>query len=276
MNKARILIIDHNLRSRASLEKLLADSVHQVIAVPDSRSALEKIAQEDFDLIISDLAIGLGESDGPADATGLQLIEKISRQAHAPIIVSGDAAGINVHKAFRVGAANYLQKPYDKDDLEKIIEKTLSYKTRRRANPLPAAGLREIIEIELPSEMQYLDGVLTYLIERTARFGIIQPTSSNIFVALDEAISNAIRHGNKNDPAKAVRIRVELSADEACFTIRDEGPGFNPAAVPDPLDPANLYKNSGRGVLLIQHIMDEVRYNERGNEITMVKRPEKN
>ncbi len=275
MTKARILIIDHNLRSRASLEKLLADREHQVVAVPDSRSALDKIALEDFDLIISDLAIGQAEPGAAADTTGLQLIAEISRKAHAPVIVSGEAAGINVHKAFKVGATNYLQKPYDKDDLEKIIEKTLSYKTRQRAKPLPASGLREIIEIELPSEVQYLDGVLTYLIERAARFGIIQPTSSNTFVALDEALSNAIRHGNQNDPTKKVRVRVELSAAEARFTIRDEGPGFNPAAVPDPLDPANLYKNSGRGVLLIQHIMDEVTYNEQGNEVTMVKRPEK-
>jgi serine/threonine-protein kinase RsbW len=275
VNKARILIIDHNTRSRASLEKLLADSEHQVVTVADSRSALEKIAGEDFDLIISNLAISQTEPEATPDATGLQLINEISRKAHAPIIISGDADGINVHKAFRVGATNYLRKPYDKEDLEKVIEKTLSYKTRRSASPLPTSGLRETIEIELPSDVQYLDGVLTYLIERTARFGIIHPTSSNTFVALDEALSNAIRHGNKNDPTKKVRVRVELSADEARFTIRDEGSGFNPAAVPDPLNPANLFKNSGRGVLLIQHIMDEVKYNEHGNELTMVKRPEK-
>jgi len=272
VNKAKILIIDHDTESRASLKKLLADSEHQVVTVPDGGSALDKIAQEDFDLIISDLMIG--ESGAATGSGGLQLIAEVSRKAHTPVIVSDGASRINICKAFKVGAANYLQKPYDKADLEKIIEKTLAYKSRRTANLLPASGLREIIEIELPSDVKYLDGVLTYLEERAARFGIIHTGNSNVFVALDEAICNAIKHGNKNDPSKAVHVRAEISAQEARFTIRDEGPGFNPAAVPDPLHPANLYKNSGRGVLLIQHIMDEVKYNERGNEVIMVKKPE--
>ena len=65
-----------------------------------------------------------------------------------------------------------------------------------------------------------------------------------------------------------------LSPKEARFTIEDEGAGFNVADIPDPRDPANLFKTSGRGVLLIYNIMDEVEYNERGNRLTMVKRPE--
>lgn len=273
VKKAKILIIDHQPESRASLERLLSDGRHQVVAVPDGPSALRKIAGADFDLIISDLAIG--NHDGNGDVNGLHLIAEISRKAHAPVVISTDATGQNIHKAFRAGAANYLLRPYDRNELEKIIEKALAYQARFKADAVPTPGVREVIEIELPSDVKYLDGVLSYLIERTVRYGIISPTSSNTFVALDEALSNAIRHGNKNDPSKKVHIRVELSHDEARFTIRDEGPGFNPTAIPDPLDPANLFKNSGRGVLLIQHIMDEVSYNESGNEITMVKRPER-
>ncbi|MFN7946218.1 MAG: ATP-binding protein [Blastocatellia bacterium] len=273
MNKAKILIIDHQPESRASLERLLSDGRRQVVAVPDGQSALRQIARADFDLIISDLAIG--NHDGDGSVNGLRLIAEISRKAHAPVVISTDATGQNIHKAFRAGAANYLLKPWDRNELEKIIEKALAYQSRLMSDAAPTPGTREIIEIELPSDVNYLDGVLTYLVERTARYGIISPSSSNTFVALDEALSNAIKHGNQNDPAKKVHIRVELSADEARFTIRDEGQGFNPLAIPDPLDPANLFKNSGRGVLLIQHIMDEVKYNERGNEVTMIKRPEK-
>lgn len=273
VNKAKILIIDHQPESRASLERLLSDGRRQVVAVPDGQSALRQIARADFDLIISDLAIG--NHDGDGSVNGLRLIAEISRKAHAPVVISTDATGQNIHKAFRAGAANYLLKPWDRNELEKIIEKALAYQSRLMSDAAPTPGTREIIEIELPSDVNYLDGVLTYLVERTARYGIISPSSSNTFVALDEALSNAIKHGNQNDPAKKVHIRVELSADEARFTIRDEGQGFNPLAIPDPLDPANLFKNSGRGVLLIQHIMDEVKYNERGNEVTMIKRPEK-
>jgi serine/threonine-protein kinase RsbW len=71
-----------------------------------------------------------------------------------------------------------------------------------------------------------------------------------------------------------VRITAELSAKEARFTVEDEGEGFNVEDIPDPRNPENLFKASGRGVLLIYNIMDEVEYNERGNRLTMVKRPE--
>ena len=67
---------------------------------------------------------------------------------------------------------------------------------------------------------------------------------------------------------------ADLSAKEARFSVEDEGEGFKLSDIPDPLDPANLFKTSGRGVLLIYNIMDEVAYNDRGNRLTMVKRPD--
>jgi serine/threonine-protein kinase RsbW len=269
VKKAKILVIDHDAQSRASLKRMLTDREHLVVAVATGRRALEKLEREDFDLIISDLA-----ARNSGDINGLQLIAQISQKAHAPVVVSAGTSEANVRKAFKVGASNYLQQPYDRTNLDQVVEKTLSYKLRRsqRAPLLP--HVRETIEIELPSDVRYLDGVLSYLIERAAKFGIVRPGVSDLFVALDEAIANAIKHGNKNDPAKTVRVRAEISTREARFMISDEGAGFDRASVPDPCDPANLLKPSGRGVMLIQHIMDEVSYNERGNEITMVKRPD--
>jgi len=132
--------------------------------------------------------------------------------------------------------------------------------------------IKERIEITIPSDLDYMHSVLSYMLERVAEFGIAEPASCNLLVALDEAITNAIKHGNKSDPEKKVKIVAELSAEEARFTIRDEGDGFNPAGVPDPTDPDRLLNPHGRGILFMNHIMDEVHYNERGNEITLIKR----
>jgi serine/threonine-protein kinase RsbW len=271
VKKAKILIIDHDAQSRASLKRMLADREHQIVVVPSAARALERLEREDFDLVVSDLSaqdLSAGEPDA------VQLIAEIGKKSRAPVVVSTDAAAVNVRKAFKVGATNYLQRPYDQADLEKIIDKALSYKLRRVENAPPLPEVREVIDIELPSDVAYMDGVLSYLVDRAAKFGIIRPAASNIFVALDEALTNAIRHGNAEDRSKKVRISAEISARGARFTIADEGPGFDVAAVPDPREPANLFKPSGRGVMLIHHIMDEVRFNERGNEITMVKFPE--
>ncbi|MEJ7708563.1 MAG: ATP-binding protein [Pyrinomonadaceae bacterium] len=119
------------------------------------------------------------------------------------------------------------------------------------------------IEFELPSELSLMNGVLQFLIERVARLGLIQPERSNLFIALDEAFVNAVKHGNRSDPTKLVRITADLSAKEARFTIEDEGDGFDVNDLPDPREPSNLFKTSGRGVLLIYNIMDQVEYNAR-------------
>jgi serine/threonine-protein kinase RsbW len=120
-----------------------------------------------------------------------------------------------------------------------------------------------------------MNGVLQYLLERVSKLGLITPEGSNLFVALDEAFVNAVKHGNKNDPTKLIRVGAELSPTEASFTIEDEGQGFDVQAIPDPCDPSNLFKSSGRGVLLMYNIMDEVEYNAQGNRVKMVKRPER-
>lgn len=137
----------------------------------------------------------------------------------------------------------------------------------------PLSFLEERIAFTMPSEYSHLDGVLEYLNDRMLQLGIVEPEDSEVMIALDEAIVNAIKHGNKCDPRKAVHIVAEFSIEGARFMIADEGPGFARESVPDPTEPCRLLEPSGRGLLLINHIMDEVRFNQIGNCLEMFKRP---
>ncbi len=132
--------------------------------------------------------------------------------------------------------------------------------------------LKERIAFDMPSDLKYLDSVLDYLNERLVKLGMVNPGDSEVLIALDEAIVNAIKHGNKCDPERAVQIVAEFSREGVRFTITDEGQGFSKDEVPDPTDPCRLLEPSGRGLLLINHIMDEVCHNNRGNQIQMYKR----
>ena len=268
MDKRRILIVDDNDELRVMLEQVLRDLGHEVVATGDRAAALEREDLDEFDLIISDLT---DETE-----SGLQILSELKRKRLlVPVVVSSDEAQQpGIVKAFKMGAANFLRQPYNKEELCSIVEKTLAYKLRFVDDLKILPYVREKIEFELPSDVTLMNGVLQYLIERVAKLGIIKPERSNLFIALDEAFVNAIKHGNKNDPHKLVRITAELSSKEARFTVEDEGQGFNVQEIPDPRDPENLFKSSGRGVLLIYNIMDEVQYNERGNRLTMVKRPD--
>src|SRR5258708_736742 len=112
-------------------------------------------------------------------------------------------------------------------------------------------------DLELPSDLTLMNAVLEYLLDRVAKLGLIQVEQSNLFVALDEAFVNAVKHGNRNDPGKLLRVTAELSSREAIFTVEDEGDGFNVREIPDPPDPAHLFKSSGHGCLLTYNLMHQ-------------------
>ncbi len=91
-------------------------------------------------------------------------------------------------------------------------------------------------------------------------------------LALEEALSNAIKHGNRLDPDKTVTVQFSVGPEKVQLIITDQGQGFDPAAVPDPTTDEHLEDPSGRGITLMRAYMDEVVYNARGNEVRMIKR----
>lgn len=96
-------------------------------------------------------------------------------------------------------------------------------------------------------------------------YAISDDNYNDIWIALNEAVSNAIKHGNKFNPAKKVRLTIETKEDRyLCFTIKDEGDGFNPADVPNPTSPDRIGEPNGRGVFLIHKLADRVTYSENG------------
>jgi serine/threonine-protein kinase RsbW len=282
MQKRRILIVDNNDELRAILENALGSLGYEAVVTGDRDEALSRNDLDQFDVIISDLteedtqsySQSTGQSAAPStDKSNGKLVNEQNRRCLLTAVTANAAEPVIV-KAFKMVAANYLRLPYNKDELREIVEQTLSYKLRYVDDPSLLSHTHEKIEFELPSDLALMNGVLQYLLARVAKLGLIAPERSNLFIALDEAFVNAVKHGNKNDPTKLVRVGAELSPKEACFTIEDEGEGFDVQTIPDPRDPANLFKSSGRGVLLIYNIMDEVEYNAQGNRVKMVKRPE--
>ena len=96
-----------------------------------------------------------------------------------------------------------------------------------------------------------------------------------VHLALEEAFINAVKHGNKMDPDKEVKIDYSTSLEKVEISMTDEGEGFNPDAVPDPRYGKNLYKTEGRGLLLIRSYMDVVKFDGRGNSLHMIRYKER-
>ena len=96
-----------------------------------------------------------------------------------------------------------------------------------------------------------------------------------VHLALEEAFTNAVKHGNKMEPNKAVKIDYAIEPDKIEICMTDEGSGFDPEVIPDPRYGDNLYKPAGRGMLLMRSFMDVIEYNEQGNSVRMIRYREK-
>ena len=120
---------------------------------------------------------------------------------------------------------------------------------------------------ELPSNLDSLERVEQIIESLRERFEIPENVYVNILVAISEAIMNAIKHGNKFDCSKRVKLSFKVTKSEYVFVIQDEGAGFDYKNVPDPTHPDNKEKPDGRGIFIINALADRVKYVNKGREI---------
>jgi len=129
---------------------------------------------------------------------------------------------------------------------------------------------REIV-LELPTDLGSIEHAVEYVIDRCeACANYAHRFKFNFRVSLAEALSNAMMYGNGFDPEKRVRVEVTVRDGAVTARITDQGCGFDPSCVPDPTAPENLLKVGGRGLFLMRNLLDEVRFNDQGNSITLI------
>lgn len=260
----------------------------------DGREALELIRKEVPDLVLTDLQM--------PEVDGLELVKVIRREySHLPVILMTAHGSEEIAAAaLKAGAASYVPKRDLARDLvpttENVLEMARFHRNQQQVlDCLVETEFRFVLSND-PARVQPLIRHLQdhmALMNLADKAGLIRAGT-----AMHEALINAMEHGNlelsselrESEDPRSYRQLVEerrklepycdrrvvvvsrFSREQAVFVIRDEGHGFDPSKLRDPRDPANLGKCSGRGLLLIRTFMDDVRFNNVGNEITMVKR----
>lgn len=126
-------------------------------------------------------------------------------------------------------------------------------------------------ERTLPTNLGSVRTAEKELLERLADAGYDEDQCFAVRLAFEEALVNAMKHGNRMDPRREVRIRYRITDECVEICVADEGAGFEPGGVPDPTTDENLQRPCGRGIMLIRSYMDEVAYEPPGNEVHMVK-----
>jgi len=131
---------------------------------------------------------------------------------------------------------------------------------------------QDVRERVIPSTVEEGQDAQNELLECIATHGWDSKSIFGIRLALEEALVNAIKHGNDRNPDKKIHLRYRVSTQEVHIEVEDEGAGFDPDSIPDPTLPENLEKPSGRGLMLMHAYMTRVDFNARGNCVTLVKR----
>ncbi len=129
----------------------------------------------------------------------------------------------------------------------------------------------QVIRLDLPSSMQHVYLLDTIILEILKEMEFEEETSEQVSLAVIEAGTNAIKHGNQEDLNKSAHFEFIIQSDKLTVIVQDEGKGFKREEVPDPLDPANLLKSSGRGIFLMEACMDSVTFEQSGTIVKMVK-----
>jgi CheY-like chemotaxis protein/anti-sigma regulatory factor (Ser/Thr protein kinase) len=259
----------------------------------DGRDALEQIELHLPDLVVTDLNM--------PDLNGFELVKVIRKQYPLVPVILMTALGSEkiAVDALRTGAASYVPKQRLAGDLAETAEQVLSAARADRAHTRLMRRLRhQEVQFELENDQELISSLVHYLQDGATGMSVCDENERvRIGVALQEALINACFHGNLEVSSKLrehdhrayydlarersrmapysdrrIHVAARFTLREAMYTIRDEGNGFDPTKLPDPRDPQNLEKPSGRGLLLMQTFMDEVRYNATGNEVTLVKR----
>jgi CheY-like chemotaxis protein len=289
-----VLVVDDSELEREIAGKLLGQlgSVAVTYAA-DGQEALERIADSTPEIVVTDLQM--------PRMGGLELVTAM-RASHPGIpvvLMTAFGSEETAAEAMRKGAASYVPKSNLARDLAPTVARTLQI---WRAADEGACIRPYLVETQrrfvLDNDPDHVGPLVASLAEDVGRqWQISSEDTMTISTALHEAVSNALHHGNLEvdsalreegadrylneiearrhvEPYRERRIYVEASvtAAEARYVVRDDGKGYDRSTVPDPLDPANLLKASGRGLVLIQMFMDDVSLNDAGNEITMTKR----
>lgn len=232
---------------------------------------------------------------------GLELVQTIRQEYPIlpVILMTAHGSEQNAIQALQNGAASYVPKGSLAKELANTMEQVLSVaQTNFKQQRILECLQRQEFHFTLDNDVSLVPILVQFLEKEMEVMKLCQPSRIiHLGVALHEALTNSILHGNlelqstvkqqdeqlyyrmaaqrrQESPygTRRVYVTAVLERDQATFTIRDEGPGFDPSQLPDPTDPSNLENITGRGLLLIHTFMDSVEHNQKGNQITMVKR----
>lgn len=271
----RWLIIEDDLDANAILAAYCRELGHQPIQSYYGEEGLRAAQLHHPDVVLLDLML--------PDTNGYAICEKLKldRKTNPIPIVMVTALWQDEDRmhGYRVGADAYITKPYRLEQISEAVEVVLEHKREREQQ-----GIESFLQIDLSSELANLQSLNDFFSDALAHTPLSEKECNQLRIALREMGQNAIEWGNKQDASKTVTITSAIRADHIEIIITDEGEGFDPQHVPHAasdeddtiahfeIREALGLREGGFGMMIVRGLVDEVKYNDRGNQVTLLKR----
>lgn len=293
-----ILVVDDSPTQVRQIQMVLEGDGLMVKTAGDGEEAMKCIQEDPPLLVVTDLQM--------PNMNGLELVAAVKgHTASLPVILTTSQGSESIAaQALQEGASSYVPKRDLSNALVPVVRQVLAVnQATHTVREVAQFAVESSISLSLENDELLVPKVISRLELPMVELDLFdEGERMQIAMALDEALLNAMVHGNlevsselrqiddgkpyidlieerkKTAPYNERRVTIQMHAtlDSATIIIRDEGPGFDLSSLRDPTDPENLEKAGGRGLLLINAFMDEVRHNERGNQITMIKNKAEN
>jgi DNA-binding response OmpR family regulator len=264
--KYRILSVQSDLELKTDLSGILVSEGYEFDMVSNAELGYRKLQKQHYDLVISEILL---END---KMSGLDLLQKIrENNLDIPFIVISDISTIELSvKAINYGVAGYLVKPISIEETKEAIQQSIRHhKSRFLKNELVNYQMENAFQAVISSKEQ---SILKLLDTVDNLIEMLYPTEYGSFpdlkMAIYEGLSNAAEHGNHNQAEKNIYFKINMTMDKIIVQIKDEGVGFDWSAE---VIPQEEIQATHRGLGLIRHLMDEVTFSIKGNEINLLK-----
>lgn len=268
------LIVNDEPTTSAQLASILEDFGYRILTADTGSGALKAVREHEIDVILLDLTL--------PDATGFEICHKLKCDRDTNLIpvilVALKDDPRQVLSGLRVGSNGYISKPYTREEVKEAVESAVAWRHERIES-----GEHGEITFTMRSEMGFLQETNDLLADLLAHTPLTERQIKELKQVITEMGCNAIEWGHRKNADLPLRITYRIGSDRIILIIKDQGPGFDPKNLPhaaseeDPIQHLDVrnelgIREGGFGIMLTKGMVDEFRYNDIGNEVTLVKR----
>lgn len=268
------LIVNDEPTTSAQLASILEDFGYRILTADTGTGALKAVREHEIDVILLDLTL--------PDATGFEICHKLKCDRETNLIpvilVALKDDPRQVLSGLRVGSNGYISKPYTREEVKEAVESAVAWRHERIES-----GEHGEITFTMRSEMGFLQETNDLLADLFAHTPLTERQIKELKQVITEMGCNAIEWGHRKNADLPLRITYRIGSDRIMLIIKDQGPGFDPKNLPhaaseeDPIQHLDVrnelgIREGGFGIMLTKGMVDEFRYNDVGNEVTLVKR----